>query len=236
MWGSIGRRYDDIVSLGRHCQPAYQIRRLTGVEAAGIFDWIYTTDDGLVRLIESGLAGFFALGELAVGGHGVVEDGRTSTRFMHEFPPGSDIAAQHAVHAGRFAMLAERWRALLASDRRALFVRVPSDPEADGRAVAERLRAAIARQAPRLRFTILVLSDNPADDAPWGQKGVLNHHLRQPEPYDWRGDDAVWAALLTQALRAPVPWWRSLRGRVLLDKPPPTAAPIRPSPQTVPPA
>jgi len=50
---------------------------------------------------------------------------------------------------------------------------------------------------------LLYLTGRPDDDAPWGLAGVLNHHLPQPEPYDWRGDNAAWERLLREALTIP---------------------------------
>jgi hypothetical protein len=198
-------QYDQVVSLGKGCQPAHQIRRLIGIASAHVFDWIVTTDGGLVTHIESGLDGFFALDRLGAGPSGVIVDVATGTQFIHEFPKGRELPAQHAEHAGRIAMLAARWRELLGSDQRVLFVRMHMDDEAP-RASAERLRDAIAGRAPRLRFTILYLTDDPADEIAWGTAGIINRHLKQPEPYTWEGDDAAWEALLRQALAAPAGW------------------------------
>jgi hypothetical protein len=195
-------QYDQVVSLGKGCQPAHQIRRLLGTTSAHVFDWIVTTDGGLVAHIASGLDGFFALDRLGPAPGGVIADVATGTQFIHEFPKGREVRAQHAEHAARFAMLAARWRALLRSDQRVLFVRMHMDDDAP-RASAERLRDAIAGRAPRLRFTILYLTDDPADEVGWGMAGIVNRHLKQPEPYAWEGDDAAWEALLRQALAVP---------------------------------
>src|SRR3954467_2599189 len=67
-----GGQYDDVVSLGRACQPCHQIRRVLGITSAQVFDWLITTDQGLVTLVESGLDGFFALERLGRGTSGMV--------------------------------------------------------------------------------------------------------------------------------------------------------------------
>lgn len=56
--------YKQIVSLGRGCQPAHQIRRLNYGAVAHVFDWIVTTDLGLVDFIASDLEGFFVRHDL----------------------------------------------------------------------------------------------------------------------------------------------------------------------------
>ncbi len=191
--------YDQIVSLGRACQPAYQLRRLTGVKAAHVFDWIITQDEGLIRWIETDLDGFFSRDRLVADQDGVVIDEPTGTQFIHEFPPGAELETAHSENVGRFAMLVERWRDLLASDQRILFVRQHGWGN-DARAVALRLRETIAAQAPRLRFDLLYLT--PDEQGDWGEPGIINRLLRQPEPYEWTGDDDAWREILGYPPRA----------------------------------
>ena len=196
------QHYDQVVSLGRGCQPAHQIRRILQTDAAHIFDWIVTTDHGLATLIASDLDGFFDRGGLVMGPEGCIVDRVTETQFLHEFPEASDFETQYATHQGRFAMLAERWRALLASTQAVLFVRQHGwEPVA--RTSALRLRDAIRRRAPRLRFAILYLTSEASEH--WGEPQIINRHLPQPAPYDWRGDDAAWERLLAEALASAPP-------------------------------
>lgn len=194
-----GRNAHQVVSLGRACQPAHQIRRILGITSAQVFDWIVTTDEGLVTLIGEQLEGFFARDRLGVNPKGVVIDLPTDTRFLHEFPKGSDMDAKHEEHRGRYAALVERWRTLLASDAEVLFVR-QHGWDADPRAAARRLWRVIREQAPGLRFTILYLTKDPADDVSWQEEGIINRFLPQPTPYKWTGDDTAWERLLRDAL------------------------------------
>lgn len=204
-------RYDQVVSLGQACQPAYQIRRILGISSAHVFDWIMTPTEGLIALIGSDLEAFFSRDRLGVGASGAITDLPTDTRFVHEFPEGSDLDAQHAEHAGRYVMLAERWRDLLRSRQRVLFVR-QENWAPDPRASAVRLHATLRAKAPHLRFRLLYLTANPADETPWGYPDVINRYLPQLEPYDWRGDNAAWERLLHEALSAPAPGASPRRG------------------------
>jgi Putative papain-like cysteine peptidase (DUF1796) len=196
------RRYEQVVSLGRACQPAHQIRRVLGTTSAHVFDWIVTPAPALVALIESDLEGFFARDRLGVGQSGAMTDLPTDTRFVHEFPEGTDVDVQHAQHAGRYAMLTRRWRHLLRSRQHVLFVR-QHDWGLEPRAAAAHLQAVLKAKAPRLRFALLYLTGDPADEVPWGQEGIINRYLPQLEPYDWRGDNAAWERLLREALTDP---------------------------------
>ncbi|MEZ5955774.1 MAG: DUF1796 family putative cysteine peptidase [Hyphomonadaceae bacterium] len=190
------RQYDQVVSLGRGCQPAHQIRRLHPDAQAHVFDWIITPDDCLAQLIDTELDGFFSRERLIMGPEDCIVDRATDARFLHEFPEGADFATQHAKHVGRYEMLADRWRSLLSSEKRILFVRQHAwNP--DLRATAVRLRDAIAAKAPRLAFSLLYLTANQ-DDA-WDEDGIANVFLRQPEPYVWTGDDVAWEQILRDA-------------------------------------
>jgi hypothetical protein len=194
---SVLQHYDEVVSLGRGCQPAHQIRRILQSSSANIFDWIVTTDQGLVAHIESDLEGFFERDNLETATEGFIVDRATGTQFQHEFPKGADFVAQHQASRGRFAMLAQRWRDLLASEQAVLFVR-QHGWDADARASAVRLREAIRRCAPHLHFTLLYLTKDAA--GAWGEAQILNRHLIQPDPYDWKGDNDAWARLMEETL------------------------------------
>lgn len=199
---SLGAHYDEVVSLGCHCQPTHQIRRILGLTAAHVFDWIITTDSGLVVWIESRLAGFFARERLTHGSHGYVIDLPTDTRFVHEFPQHAAIDETYDQQVTRLRFLADRWHALMASHSRVLFVRVHAWQE-NPRASAVRLRDAIRTTAPGLSFTLLYLTADRADDQPWHEPGIVNRHLPRPEPYRWEGDDGAWEDLLGVALARP---------------------------------
>ncbi|MGH6951689.1 MAG: hypothetical protein ACREH4_12500 [Vitreimonas sp.] len=113
----------------------------------------------------------------------------TDVRFLHEFPPGADIDASNAEHAPRFAALAERWRELATSRRRALFVRQHAwDPIR-----ARRFRRTPDAAAPALDYTLLCLTET--EGPRWGKTRILKGRLRQPATPDWRGDNHAWSEL-----------------------------------------
>lgn len=205
-----GPTYDVIVSLGRHCQPAHQIRRFLGYAPSNVFDWIVTTDDGLVQLISSGLEGFFSIDLLGRNADGVVLDALTGTKFFHGFPSGVGIAEGHRRQAARMAGQALRWRALMASSAQVLFVR-QHGARPDVRRTAVRLRDTLRTAAPGIGFTLLYLTDPEAAEPDWGEPQIRNRPLAQPEPYRWQGLDAAWTRVLAEALvHCPPPAERTL--------------------------
>jgi hypothetical protein len=195
--------YKQVVSLGRSCQPAHQIKRVfKSTYPSHVFDWILTRDIGLVDLIASNLDGFFARENIVWSDDGFFMDGRNGTQFNHEFPPQSDFDTQYADAAEKYAMLTERWRAMMSSEEPVLFVR-HHGWDTDVRGAAIRIRNALRQRAPRLPFRLLYLCPDPSDDEAWGEHDIINRHLIQPDPYVWTGDDAAWERLLGEALAAP---------------------------------
>ena len=51
--------FDHIVGLGGFCRTAHQLRRLSGVDAAHVFDWWVTTSPALVAVLEDGFRDLF---------------------------------------------------------------------------------------------------------------------------------------------------------------------------------
>jgi len=196
--------YDDVVSLGSTCQPAHQLRRCLGLSHAQVFDWLVTTDPGILQLVDSGLDGFFQPGTLAPNAKGVIVDARTDTRFLHDFPAGQPFDTAHAKAAPRMAALVQRWRDLAASDRRVLFIR---EHFWTGQPVrqADLLHDALRRAAPRLCFRLLYLTRPDVHPLPPDRPDLLHRPLAPPDPPDWRGDNAAWQALFDTCLALPPP-------------------------------
>lgn len=84
------------LSLGSACETAHQIRRNFPGLAAGPFDWLITTYDGLIGLIESDFEKFLVSKNLTYierdhNGDEYILDGRYGTRFIHDFPLDLDF-------------------------------------------------------------------------------------------------------------------------------------------------
>ena len=183
--------FDQIVSLGRACQVACQLRRVTGDTSARALDWVITSDEALLRVLGDGLSGWFRRENLAPFSPGFGVDLATGIRFQHEFAGGVTVDAAHAAHAGRMAELAQRWGALMAGRGRVLFVR-QDGWSADVPRHAATLRDALGRAAPGLTAHLLYLTETARHDPAWAAPGITFQPLSQTEPYDWRGDDAAW--------------------------------------------
>ncbi len=186
--------YHKVISLGLACQPAFQIRRIFGgIQKTYPFDWVVTSTDGLIHEINSNLSEFFSLPNLERNDAGLVINQQSRTQFIHEFPAGLDYLEQHAIHAPRYARRALRWRRLMGSGSRVLFVH---DNRRSKRPVtqARRLRDCLETRAPRLHQHLLSIV-TPGTDCP-DERGISFWPMPLT-PGVWTGDDAAWSAMLS---------------------------------------
>ena len=191
------RPYTQIISLGRACQPRYQLRRMRGTVDAYPFDWIITPDDGLRAVIADQLAGFMDPQFLQRDPDGVVIDFRYAISFLHEFPKGQPIEAGLAQHGQRYVNLVRKWHALMASDYQVLFVRQHAW-NTDMTGTAALLVETLEHAAPTLNFDLLYLIEPNQYDTAQQARRTLFRPLAQPTTGQWEGDDAVWDALLAE--------------------------------------
>lgn len=181
--------YGHVVSVGGDCQPAHQIRRITGRHEAHVFDWLLLDAAGAARLIACDFEGWLAPETLSLHSQpfGHVHDAAYGVRFLHDFPLDAGFMAHAGAVRGKYMALAERWRMLMASEAAVLFVwHGPEGREAVA-ALANALRDARAGRP----FRLLALRSDIAE-ADWQLPDVTNRFLAQPASASWTGDDAAW--------------------------------------------
>jgi len=204
-----GSSIDHLVSLGRACETAYNLRRHFGFATAYPFDWWISTTDGAARFIRDGDAeALYRPEDLLVSTDGdAVSNTRYSIRFQHEFPrdrqvKGRPIVADWADHLEaprrRTAHLARRFFGLAATARNIVFVRAFAPRDTNGAAVADLLEALDMRFAAARIAVVMV---NYRGAVPTGHP-VHRLSVARPAGADWRGDSGAWdAALATLGLR-----------------------------------
>ncbi|MDB5829828.1 MAG: putative papain-like cysteine peptidase [Variovorax sp.] len=184
--------FGHVVSVGGDCQPAHQIRRVTGHEEAHFFDWLQLRAEGVARLVEEDFDGFLGdARELALvrEPYAYVCESRYGARLLHDLPLTDDFLAHAEVARQKYAFLAQRWRDLMDSGSAVLFVWCGDE----GRDAIFRLAAALRRRREGRPFHLLALRSDLQEPG-WLLPDVSNRFLRQPEPYAWTGDDAAWDA------------------------------------------
>jgi hypothetical protein len=195
-----------IVSLGEQCKTAYQIRRITGDNNSGVFDWLVTPFDSLITLIETDFAGFFDLANLQPRSTGRgVTDTSTEVEFHHHFPHDdagqtieAEIGPQYPKQRQKFDYLQSKWRELAYADS-LLFVRSGVYPLQG----PQRLYQSLQKRFPRAHVRLLMVSQHdPQEDGHEGNiilctvKNDVGH-----APNGWRGRDEGWDSVLPIALK-----------------------------------
>ena len=188
------------VSLGHHCQAAYQIRRVSVPRArAQFFDWLVTPHDGLIALLQNNFCGFLTKENLLARGargryHDVI-DVLFRIRLLHDFPLSVSLADGLCAVQRKYRVLADRFLALPRRDL--IFIRYV-EAEHCCQSEAEELHAVLAAQFGQ-DCRLIIASDQPPGER-WHIRGVKAFQLAQPKPYIWRGLNAAWDALFSAAL------------------------------------
>jgi hypothetical protein len=204
--------FDYILSLGGRCQVAHQLRRVFPVATQAFpFDWLITSDASLIRLLEADFADFLAPGDLVENAtnrpefsHRHVRETRYGTLLTHDIRQDVALATAWPELQAKYAFLIARWRSVLASGARVLFLRQsygPTDAVKDDAtdladaALGARIAAAITAHYPRLEFELLCLPHRAPPETAVVSSVTLTP-MPQRAPWVWTGDDAAWDALL----------------------------------------
>ena len=184
------------VNMGFDCQCAHQIRRVTGMDTAFMFDWLVTPIESCGLLLGDD-ADWFRPGnwEIVCEGYRVYDKG-TRLEFQHEFPvldpdePRVDVSkVEGHLDAARSKYLYLKRRTLnfLAAAKDLHIIRREYWADA---AVAEANASAIidayGRINPGLKVVIVTETDTP--------EAMSDRHLflRIEGHYEWTGNDRSW--------------------------------------------
>lgn len=197
--------FDHIISLGGHCQTAYQIRRFFSIEQAHMMDWWVTPSFGLVKLLEEKFSNIFNEKNMIVVSEPTgpaVMCSYYGTMHYHDFDNakvGGEmypllVRAACANNVAKFAYLFNR---LINLSGKVLFIRheygrvlnYQHNADFDDDLIL-RMIAALERLLPNVQFEILLINGY--------YKGQADARIMtdQVEPYDqantWHGSNQGW--------------------------------------------
>lgn len=175
--------FDNYVSLGHNCEGAFQFRRLLGRDVAYYFNWLVTPLDALVEILRADFAGAYRRENLEVTQDvGMVLDRNYGMKYHSAFRKelgraleGPRFAELYAESSAKYAMLADRFRALAASPNRVLYV-VKTAHETARERGAE-LRDLLAGRYPDHDFEVALLQTSDRHEADWGEPRLHNRYL-----------------------------------------------------------
>ncbi len=197
--------YKHVVSLGAHCQPAHQIRRITQNETAHVFDWIISPHHGVTRVLKDRFDGFFDRSRLVRNPQNRVVDRESGLQFLHDFQETEEIDSAYLEKREKYNHLVHRFLHLLAGTESVLFVRQHSESE-KARERAIELSETIASAAPQLPFSLLYLTPLlPGTPTDWSDGRVIFRTMPRPETRLWTGDDNAWDKALSDPLSVEPP-------------------------------
>ncbi|MCW6010890.1 papain-like cysteine peptidase [Micromonospora sp. CPCC 205371] len=203
--------FERYIGLGFDCEVTVQLRRLTGLQRAHVFDWYISEHEALAHVLRTDFADFFQRGNLVVTeDRRYVRDEPSGLRVRHIFRSDPDglmrpelVAQDYPELRARADHLLERWRSTTRSERAVLYVRRDPYDAFTAEQLVE-LRDVLRDRNPGHRFALLWARDAALPDvAPLeGEVAELADGLYmaglpvpQPRTVHWRGDDAAWDRL-----------------------------------------
>lgn len=187
--------YDEVISLGKDCQAAFQLRNYGLRKEAYPFDWLVTPIDGLGLFLGTHGAHFLDPDKLvylnASGPYFHVWDSQFNFLIYHDFQTPDYMSDYEEVKVKYERRIARLFK-LMNSNKRVLFVRCWIT-----RAEAEYLDDLISCHFPKLNYTLLVLNNSKDFKSNWKKKRIRNFYLK-PIPHNWEGDSVRWGEILSQ--------------------------------------
>lgn len=197
------------VSLGRYCEPAYELRALGLRDAAYPFDWMATLNfDGVCRVIANGFKDFLNPNYLKRDGAGVLNT-YYGMSFRHDFPTmnnGEWITGDDAPYAGKvvdnfldyidsvsckYAKRIDRFLKLLDGSVKVVFIRTRSTPQE-----AQSFVAMMAKNYPLANYCLLVMHGDKYLNSDWNiahvksfyakKKGAINSNIGWFHASEWK--------------------------------------------------
>lgn len=189
--------YDEAVSLGMVCQPAWHLEGHHMRRWAYPLDWMITPFHGLLLFIQNKGAHFLEKEHLKV-----LEILEGTPSILHVVDEFYDIHSIHDFQApsmqnfekvkAKYERRIQRFFKLLASHKKVLLVRVQIS-----RSEAETLTHLLSKLYPELNYTLVAVSEELSAKESWGLERVSNFYMPQISGH-WQGDDEKWQEILCQ--------------------------------------
>ncbi len=200
-WLCAQQPYDALINLGGDCQLAYQMKEHGLREYALPFDWLITPFDSLYKILENRFDGFLDIDNFELvdtGTEEYIRDKKYDTRWIHGFKVEENFLKDYDAIAQKGIRRIERFLRLLIESENPLFIRKRITQE-QSRALADLLIVLRGNN----NFTLLALDGNETAKEDWHIDNVVNFHLRQPDPYTWKGDPEAWREIFV-AMQLPI--------------------------------
>jgi hypothetical protein len=197
------QRYKHLVSIGRHCRPAHQIRRYTETAQASYFDWVVTSHDAILYSLRHGLHSLFHRDNLAITDDGLgVVDVQSGIFYYHHFsrssPAGKidlqSIDREYYNQKKKFEFLASRWYNLISSQE-TLYVRQDDIVSEQ----VQELHSAMLNHIGHENFgLLLVIAPDHTLTVEHPRIHVVTGDSASRPGENWKGDDDCWSFILNQ--------------------------------------
>ncbi len=189
------RRFDVVISLGKSCQAAYQMKRRGLRTKSGPFDWFTVPTAGLFTVLESDFENFMQQDNLTEvnnrRGYLVVRDNITKIQSLHDFHANQTIQETWPSFRDKMERRIKAFKKDLAESPNVLFIRHGILREESIRLI--NLLKSIRRGKP---CTLLALDQSFSDTEEPYDKDIISMHMPQQDN-SWKGSNAEWNRVLS---------------------------------------
>jgi hypothetical protein len=199
------QEYDEAISLGAHCQPAWQLRANNLRNCAYPFDALISPFDALVNFIANLGLDFLDRNMLNCvpieGGGFYIQDLKYGLILIHDFQLIGNTLINYEEVKAKYDRRTKRFFDTLLSNKKVLFIRQDLSYEQ-----ATFLDHILHALFPNLAYTLVALNsrEEAKYEHDWELERVRNFYLKQTDPYVWSGDDQAWKEILNNFKVKPV--------------------------------
>ena len=188
---SLVQSYDEIINLGGDCQVQYQLN-INGLRKYALpFDILITPHQALCGILKNDFENFMTPDnfELIVNAQGekYILDKKYGTRLIHDFKLEQDFLKDYPEIEAKYQRRIDRFKELVMNSEYPVFIRKKITKEQ-----AIELRAVLSEIRSGRPFLLVALDGSDEIKTDWQLERISNHHLRQTEPYSWKGHSQAW--------------------------------------------
>lgn len=188
-----------LINLGGDCQLAWQTRENGLRRYAFPFDSVVAPCDSVTQALQNKFQNFFDRENLVLvkndeGRPLHVLDTKYNIRFIHDWGDKipENFLEQYTTIKEIYDRRILRLLSLLDQEKSFLFMRKNIQKEE-----AKRLKIALELICGQKKFRLVALDTTNEIKENWNIDKIHNYYLRQPEPYEWTGDNQAWKDIFT---------------------------------------
>lgn len=187
------REFCFIVSLGKDCEIATQIKRLNLRKKSGPLDWLIVPEESLIKLFEKDFKNFASLENLEFENPPIVKvkDKEYNIEFLHNFHISSMIGYYHKEFMKTLDRRVERLIFQLKNSKDILLIKK------EGTLInTKKINEILKKIRNNKPYHLIAIGHTNEFKTNWNIENVSNFHTPKDKNDNWQGDNNFWDKIL----------------------------------------